>query len=83
MYYTVIPTPCQLLFAGTCVAFKQQAAEQGDAPSGHPIDLVDAIYGTNQGAVPQHVHWPAEQEAKEDNKGDSANDSSDNVHINL
>ena len=83
MYYTVKPGVCQPLFAGRDVAFKQQSAEQADAPSGGPINSMDAVYSANQAPVPQHEHRPAEQEAEQDNEGDSADDGSEDVHINL
>ncbi len=54
MYYNKVLPPCQLLFAGAVVAFKQHAAEEVQAPCLEQSDFLQSKQFGHQPVPQEH-----------------------------
>ena len=63
-----------VLGRGDAGRLEEERAEDGDAPRLQPRDLMNAVDGADETAVPEGHDGPGEDEGEEDKDGDEADD---------
>jgi hypothetical protein len=80
MYYKTFWISCQLLFAGTCVAFKQHSAEEVDAPCLEQSDLFESKQLGHE-PVPQPHGRQGHDQTQCNQEGNGCDDGSEDLHL--